>query len=150
MAPPEEQKMTGTELGRHWFNEVWNKGRRDAIGEILAPAIVTHDANVTTTGPEAFYSFFDRMQAAFSEIHVDVPDCFAAGDKVCIRWICTANHTGGGLGFPATQKKMRVTGISVIRVANNQFAEVWQNWDMLGMMEQLKSSSQSPTYVADS
>lgn len=142
--------MTGTALGRHWFNEVWNKGRREAIGEILAPAIATHDGNVTTTGPGAFYSFFDRMQAAFSEIHVDVPECFAEGDRICIRWTCTAKHTGDGMGFPATQKNMRVTGISIARVADNQFVEVWQNWDMLGMMEQLKDSCQLPTYVAES
>lgn len=144
--------MTESErnLGHQWFDEVWNKGRRDAIGELLAPDVAVHDGNVNSSGPAAFYSFFDRMNDAFTEIHVDVDDSFAAGETLCIRWTCTAKHTGAGLGFPATQKKMRVTGISVVRVANGQFAEVWQNWDMMGMMEQLRNSAQSPTYIADS
>jgi hypothetical protein len=31
------------DLGRRWFEDVWNKGRRDAIPEMLAPESVLHE-----------------------------------------------------------------------------------------------------------
>lgn len=32
---------------------------------------------------------------------------------------------------------MAVTGIDVYRIVDGQIAELWQNWDQLGMLQQL-------------
>src|SRR6516164_5523150 len=132
--------MTVTErnLGTRWFEEVWNKGRRDAIAEMLAPDGVLHEGQTDTVGPEGFHDFFDRLNGAFSEFHVEVHDTIAEGDRVCLRWSCTCKHTGDALGIPATQKTVHVTGMSIIRIADGRMVEGWQNWDMLGMMEQIR------------
>ncbi len=141
--------MTSEErdLGRRWFDEVWNKKRREAIAEMIAPDAVVHDGN-ETSGPEAFYQFFDRISSAFPDIHVDVDDPIVEGNKLCVRWISTGTHTGDGLGFPATHRSFRVTGISILRIEGGKFVESWQNWDMLGMMEQLRGAQPSPTFIA--
>jgi len=86
--------------------------------------------------------------ASFSDLRVDIEDTFAEGDKLCLRWSCTAKHTGPGLGVPPTDKTIHVTGISIMRVHGGQIVEAWQNWDMLGMMEQIQNLSQPPTYIA--
>jgi len=142
--------MTESErdLGRRWFEEVWNQGRRETIGEIIAPNAVLHEGGMDSKGPDGFYPFFDRMIAAFSEIHVNVEDTMAEGDKLCVRWSFATRHTGNGLGIPATGVMINVTGISIMRVAGTKFLEGWQNWDMLGMMEQIKGALPSATYVA--
>jgi hypothetical protein len=57
-------------------------------------------------------------------------------------------HSGDGLGMPATQKTIHATGISIIRIANGQMVEAWQNWDMLGMLEQIQGLRKSATYVS--
>jgi hypothetical protein len=57
-------------LGTRWFEEVWNKGRREVIAEMLAPDAVLHEGGVDSVGPEGFYPFFDRLRAAFSELRV--------------------------------------------------------------------------------
>lgn len=136
------------QLGRRWFEEVWNKRRRDVIAEMLDPDAVVHEGNVDARGPEGFYAFYDRMQAAFSKVHVTVEDAIAEGDKVCIRWSCTMQHTGSGLGVPATNKQLHTTGISIIRVVNGKLGEGWQNWDMLNLMQQIKEEPAAPTYIA--
>jgi steroid delta-isomerase-like uncharacterized protein len=139
------------ELGSRWFEEVWNKGRREAIAEMLTPETVLYEGDATTHGPEGCYPFFDRMQATFSDLHVTVHDTIAEGDKLCVRWTCTMKHTGDAMGVPATQKTVSVTGISILRVERDRFVEGWQNWDMLGLMEQIKGSSNKPlTYFAAS
>lgn len=136
------------DLGMRWFEEVWNKGRREAIAEMLAPNGVLHDGEVDSLGPHGFYPFFDRMQATLSEIRVTVHDIIAEGDRACVRWSCSAKHTGGGMGMPATGKPVHVTGISVIRAAGGKVVEAWQNWDMLAMLEQIQGASKAATYIA--
>jgi steroid delta-isomerase-like uncharacterized protein len=133
------------DLGRRWFELVWNQGRREAIAELFAPDGVLHDGGTDTVGPDGFYPFFDRMNAAFSGIRVNVEDSLADGDRVCVRWSCTAEHSGSGLGFPATGKPIHVTGISILRSCDNRIIEAWQNWDMLGMMEQIRGTTNAAT-----
>lgn len=135
-------------LGHIWFEEVWNKRRRDAIAELLTSDAVIHDGGSDSKGPEGFYQFYDLMLAAFSNLHVTIHDTFAEHDRSCVRWSCRAGHTGDGLGMPPTGKTIRVTGISIVRVADGRAAEVWQNWDMMGLMEQIHERARSATYIA--
>jgi len=136
------------QLTKRWFEEVWNKGRREAIGEILAPEAEILESGEVVRGPEGFYPFFDRMQAAFSEIHVTFHDAIGEGDKVCLRWSCSMKHTGNGLGIPATNKTLTTTGMTVVCIANGKFVAGWQNWDMLGLIQQIKEEPMAPTYLA--
>jgi len=136
------------DLGRRWFEEVWNKGRRDAIPEMLAPDAVIHDGALDSVGPEGFYPFFDRLNATLEGIHVTVHDTLAEGDRICVRWSCTGKHSGPGLGIPATGKTIHMTGVSIVRVAGGKAVEGWQNWDMLGMLEQLGVAGKAATYIA--
>ena len=135
-------------LATRWFEEVWNKGRRDAIAEMMAPNAVLYDAGDAVRGPEGFYPFFDRLQASFSDMHFIIQDTITEGDKICARWTCSMKHTGDGLGMPATGKSLQITGISVVRVSGDQFVEGWQNWDMLGLMQQIEGSQKPATYIA--
>jgi predicted ester cyclase len=136
------------ELGKRWFEEVWNQGRREVIREMLAPDALIQEGAEAVKGPEGFYPFFDRMQAAFSDIHVVIHDAIAEADKVCVRWSCTMKHTGRALGITPTDKSLQTTGISILRIANGKFVAGWQNWDMLGLMQQIKGESMAPTYMS--
>jgi steroid delta-isomerase-like uncharacterized protein len=135
------------DLGRRWFEEVWNQKRREAIAEMLSSDAVIHDGPTDTIGPDGFYPFFDRMHATFSDMHVTVEDTFGDGDKICVRWSVSAKHTGDGLGMPATNRHISTTGMTIIRIANGKLAEGWQNWDMLGLIEQLQGVRTAVTYI---
>ena len=142
---------TASDLGRRWFEEVWNRGRREAIGEMIAPTCIIHDGATDSTGPDGFYPFFDRLSATFSEIHVTVEDTITEGNSACIRWSFIGKHTGAALGVPASEKTIHITGISILRVNEGKIVEGWQNWDMLGMMEQIQSrGTSSATYIGAS
>jgi steroid delta-isomerase-like uncharacterized protein len=138
------------ELAQLWFEEVWNKGRREAIRELLAPDGVVYEAGQAIRGAEGFYHFFDRMRSAFSDIHFSVEDAIAEADKVCLRWSCTMRHTGDALGPRATNKDLQTTGITIVQIANGKFIAGWQNWDMLGLLQQINGEPMAPTYIAAS
>jgi predicted ester cyclase len=135
-------------LVKRWIEEVWNQGRRETIRELLAPDAVIQEGNDASVGPEGFYPFFDRIRATFSDIHVTIHDAISEEDKVCIRWSCMMRHTGNGIGITPTNKSLQTTGITVLRIAGGQFVAWWQNWDMLGLMQQIKDEPTGPTYIA--
>jgi len=37
---------------------------------------------------------------------------------------------------------------SPVRIADGKIVEGWQNWDMLGLMQQIQSAGLGPTYLA--
>jgi predicted ester cyclase len=136
------------QLATDWFEEVWNKGRREAITEMLHPDCILHDGGPPTPGIAAFHAYFDRMQSAFSDIRVKVEAVIGEGDTVCVRWSTTFRHTGAGMGVEPTGKPVSATGITIIRVADGMFVEGWQNWDMLGVLEQIGAREDSGHVLA--
>jgi len=126
-----------------WFEEVWNQGRRETIDELLAEDCVIHDGDSDATGPEEFKAFFDRLQAAFSEIHITPRQAISEGNFACLRWSATMRHTGNALGMLATQKLLHTSGISIGRFKDGRFVEAWQNWDMLGVIQQITDEAAS-------
>jgi steroid delta-isomerase-like uncharacterized protein len=125
-------------LFRRWFEEVWNQGRRETITELFAADGVAHGVSDTggdIHGPEEFLPFYDRLVAAFPDMHLEVEDCFSCGDKVVGRYVASMSRTGDYLGLRASGKKARATGISIIRVANGKFVESWDMWDKLSLLQ---------------
>src|SRR3977135_2540690 len=110
-----------------WFEEVWNKGRREVIDEMLPPEFVMHDGGTVSKGPDAFKPFYDRMRTSFSDIKVTPEEAVSEGDLVCLRWSFIMRHSGDGLGMPATGKKLHTTSMTMVRFANGQFSEGWQD-----------------------
>src|SRR5580704_12281271 len=127
-------------LIRRWFDEVWNEGRLETIGELMAPDAVgigQAGSDAVIRGPQQFQSFVEKLRGAFPDIHVTIEDAFAAGDKVAARWSATMTHHGDHLGLPASGKKVRITGISLVKIANGKIVAGWDNWDQMTMMREI-------------
>ena len=129
-------------LMRRWFNEVWNQRKLDAIAEMMAPDCVVTGlgaADEVVHGPAEFRLFAERFQKAFSGIQITVEDAFGSGDKVAARWSGTMTHTGDDIGIQATGRTVRIYGMTLARVENGKVVEGWNNWDQLGLQQQLQA-----------
>ena len=126
---------------RRWFEEVWNKGREEAIDEMFAEDGIAHgladETGAPLRGPNGFKPFFRSFRGAFPDIEVIVEDTVAEGDKVAARCRLHATHAGEGLGFAATQRPMEITGIAIVRVKDGKIVEAWNNFDFMAMFQQL-------------
>lgn len=122
-----------------WFEEVWNKGRMEAIGEMCRPDAIGHGQaqHKLDIGLHEFRQFALDLRAAFPDIHITIHETLAQGDKVVARWSATMTHTGPFLGIAATGKKAEVTGTSIQRIVDGKIAEGWDNWDQLGLLVQI-------------
>ncbi len=129
------------ELMRRWFEEVWNKGRSEAIEEMLAEDGIVHglasESGEALRGPADFKEFHKGFHGAFPDITVTVEDAIAEGDQVAVRCSVRAIHTGDSLGFAATEQPVEITGIAIARIENGKIAEAWNNFDFMSLYRQL-------------
>lgn len=128
-------------LIRRWFDEVWNKGREEAIDELFAEDGVAHgladETGEALRGPTGFKPFFRRFREAFPDIEVIVEDTVAEGDLVAARCIVRGRHQSDTLGFAATERPVEFTGIAVVRYRDGRIVEAWNNFDFMTMFQQL-------------
>ena len=122
---------------RRWFEEIWNKGRASAVDEMLAANGVIHGLQGVMRGPAAFQSFHAAYREAFPDVKIQIDDMVAEGDVVAVRWSGTATHNGNALGFAATQKRIQFSGMGFVRIVDGKLVEAWNNFDQLGMFQQL-------------
>jgi steroid delta-isomerase-like uncharacterized protein len=128
-------------LLKRWFEEVWNKGRSDAIPEMFADDGIAHglseDPSAPMRGPRDYQPFYAAFRGAFPDIIVTVEDMIAEGDKVAARCSVTGKHTGDQLGFAATNTGVDFTGITIVRIRDGKIVEAWNNFDFMRMNRQL-------------
>jgi steroid delta-isomerase-like uncharacterized protein len=131
-------------LALRWFEEVWNQRRTDTIDELLTDESVSH----TDFGPlRGKREFKERAHAvflsAFPDLRMTVEGTVAEGDQVVVRWSVTATHGGGGLGFPATGRKVAFRGMTWIRYAGGKRVEGWDCWNQAGLIQSLREPEAS-------
>jgi steroid delta-isomerase-like uncharacterized protein len=125
---------------RRWFEDVWNNGKTATIHELMAPEAVgigQGGPEVAIKGPHEFQVFVEKLRGAFPDIKVTIEDAFESGDKAVARWSATMTRTGDHLGLPASNKKIRITGISMVQVANGKIVAGWDNWDQMTMLKEI-------------
>lgn len=128
------------QLMRRWFQEVWNEGRTETIYELFSANGIARgqdSADGELRGPQQFEGFVRKIRGSFSDMKVNVEDVFGAGDKVVLRWSAVMKHTGDGLGLPASGRTVNSCGITIARFDGGKIVEGWDNWDQLGMLEQI-------------
>lgn len=126
-------------LARRLVEEAFNEGRLDVTEELVASDFVGHDPSLPeeVRGPAGVKEVIAGYRAAFPDIQVTIEDQIADGDLVVTRWRATGTHQGELMGMPATGKQATVTGITIDLIADGRIVESWDNWDTLGLMQQL-------------
>jgi steroid delta-isomerase-like uncharacterized protein len=128
-------------LVRRWFEEVWNKGRADAIDEMFDENGIAHglsdDPANPIKGPANFRPFHTIFREAFPNMMIVVEDMIAEGDKVAARCSVRAQHEGAFMGRAATQFPVNFTGMVIVRIYNGKIVEAWNNFDFQTLHKQV-------------
>jgi steroid delta-isomerase-like uncharacterized protein len=125
-------------LGRRYIEGFWN-GTGPSADQLIAEDYAVHDPGTPGRmgGVEGERQCFDMYHSVFPDLHFSVEDVFGDGDEAVVRWVARGTHRGELMGMEPTGKAMEVTGISILRIANQRITEHWLNWDTLGMLQQL-------------
>jgi steroid delta-isomerase-like uncharacterized protein len=120
--------------------EAWNEGNLDVIDQLCASDCVDHDlaSHEETRGIQATKERVQMYRTAMPDLKVSVVDSIASGDEVAIRWVARGTNDGQLMGNPPTPREVEITGMSIDRFdADGKLVETWDQWDMLGFMQQL-------------
>jgi steroid delta-isomerase-like uncharacterized protein len=123
---------------RRYVEEVGNNGNLDLADEIFDRYRAHQpDDSVLERGPEDVRRFIGEFRTAFPDVHTDIEDMIAEGDKVVTRWRMRGTHEGEFRGIAPTGREMEITGIGIFRFSGGKVVESWDNFDQLGMLQQL-------------
>jgi len=137
--------INNVDVVRDLFEKVFAKGDFSTYNDLV-------DSNVEAHCPPSWSKFHknevsgisntkkidEAYQKAFKIINATIQDLIAYGDKVTIRWSCHGKHVGDFFEISATNKLFDITGMSIFRLNQGKIVEVWQSWDMFGLLQQLK------------
>ena len=133
------------EIVRRWFEEVWNKGRAEAIEEMFDENGIAHglstDPAKPIKGPKEYRPFYEVFRQAFPNITIVIEDMIAEGDKVVARCSVRGKHEGDFQGRAATQAPVEITGIAIVRIDNGKIVEAWNNFDFMTLHKQVGNLS---------
>jgi steroid delta-isomerase-like uncharacterized protein len=122
---------------RRFFEEVWSQGNLTVVDELCAPNFIYHTPLGPIHGLEGFKQFANMYRTAFPDVRVQIEDQIAEEDRVATRWVASGTHEGELMGIAPTGNRVTVAGMTIDRIANGQVVETWDNYDALGMMQQI-------------
>lgn len=121
------------------FVERFSQKDQDVFDELLAPAFVdltpAPGAEPTREGWKQNVSMGEWL--AFPDLHFQIEEQIAEGDRVVNRMTARGTHRGEFRGIPATGKEVNGANVTIFRVAGDKITERWTIFDSMGMMQQL-------------
>lgn len=127
-------------LADRFHTDIFQAGRLEVADEILAADFVIHAPGYLpewTQGPEGTKQLAAAIIEGIPDRRIEHYETIAEGELVMVRWSMTGTHGGELMGLPATGRPIEVTGFDLFRVEDGRLAELWQNWDQLGLLQQI-------------
>ena len=78
------------------------------------------------------------FRASFPDVHMEIVELIAEGDKVVGRFTCSATHLGEWLGQAPTGRRFeRVDEVSIFRFRDGKIVHAWSLEDTRSRLQQL-------------
>lgn len=136
---------TNRAVVQRYFNEVWNEGQLDVLGEVVAADVVLHaNGRPPEVGIDRWRRGMQRFRSAFPDVTIATDELIADGDRVVVRATIRGTHRGPLMGVAPTGTAVIVTALVVLRLTDGKIAEEWEVADLLGLLQQLGATMAPP------
>ncbi len=125
---------------RRHYEEGWNQKNLSTVDETHSPDHIHYDpSNPTTiTGAEGIKKRLAQVIQAFPDLHFNIEDMIAEGEKVVVYWTLSGTQEGEFAGIPPTGKRIEgIQGMIIHRLSNGMIVEDKTVRDTMSMMQQL-------------
>jgi len=124
------------------LSEFWIGGNLAVLDKLLAPDCINHEqSNPEQRGKAACKQWANDVRLVnrrgFPDYDITPEDIVAEGDKVVKRWVFQGTHSGEFAGIPPTGKRVTMRGITLYRLAQGRVSEMYWNYDVFGLLQQL-------------
>jgi steroid delta-isomerase-like uncharacterized protein len=88
-------------------------------------------------GKEGWKQVYSMFLSAFLDLHYDIEDIIAEGDRVVARITWSGTQQREFQGTPPTGRRVTFAGFNVNRIEGGTIVEQYAQFDALGLMQQL-------------
>jgi predicted ester cyclase len=123
---------------RRFYQEI-DKGNLDILNELVAEDYLDHNPPPFPglgSGRAGLKEAFKLFQVATPGQH-HIEDQIAEGDKVVTRLTSVGKHEGDLPGAPRTGNDLKMTSITIHRIAGGKLVEKWAEKDLIGFLQQI-------------
>lgn len=126
------------EIGRLWFENVWNERDHELARCLMAEDVVGHlEGGLEVVGQDAFFAFQAEFFAAMPDLKIDVMETLSADGSVCVRWQATGTHSGSAWGMVPSGNVVTFEGVSWFHTMDGRITEGRDFWNLGGLMQKL-------------
>jgi predicted ester cyclase len=125
-------------LVRRFYEEI-DKGNVEAMDELVDENYLDHNPPPfpgLPPGREGLKQAFKIFLKA-TPGHHEIEDQIAEDDKVVTRMTSYGKHEGDLPGAPRTGNELKMTSITIHRIANGKLVEKWAEKDLLAFLKQI-------------
>ena len=120
------------------YQDIYNSNDLDALSEVVSEDVRTPKIMPgMKPGLEGGKQVDATTLVGMPDWQTMIDDLIAEADKVVARITMTGTHTGDFWGIPATGKRVKFTGIYIVRIANGKIVEHWGEEDGVSLLQQL-------------
>lgn len=120
-----------TTLVRQQIDDLWGRGRVGLVEQNYSTDIVDHmPVPGQPTGRDALADVVRDFRTLIPDLTMALHGTIACGDRGCDWWTLTGTHAPTG-------RRVRFSGIDMVRVADGRIAELWHVEEMLQFADQI-------------
>jgi steroid delta-isomerase-like uncharacterized protein len=147
MATAQEQNK---QLIRQYF-EAYDQQDTERIGQLVSSSNYSlHISGMPPMDWNETKQFYAAAWSAFPDLHHDILDIVAEGDKVAVRYNIIGTHKGELQGIPPTRKEVSFSAMDFITLIDGKVVEEWEIADTMGLMQQIGAIPTSPSAASSS
>lgn len=126
-----------------FLEEVWSNGDIEACDRYIAEKYtIQHDPGDPWDKRELdLAGYKERVtlsRAPFPDQIFTIQELVGEGQKVVVSWLWEATHKGDIPGFPATGRRISMSGMTMYSFEKGRLTGHWQITDRLGVFMQLR------------
>lgn len=114
------------EIGRKWFEIMWNKPDFDLANEIVDSEYNPSWIHIDKVGPSQIQHEIKHFRSIFPDLKYQILEMVIEKNTVWIRYQAQATHKGSGWGFQPTNKKVQFEGATILYI--NSEGKVYDQW----------------------
>ena len=127
-------------IARRYIEELQNAKNIYIIDELLTEDCILHLGS-TYVDREKYKSYVESHYKVFTDMHIDIIDQIAEGNKVATQWRSRFIHTQRVMNFDPTFEEVQFVGSSVHKIMGGKIVEIWIYSDRLEMINQLRAKT---------
>jgi predicted ester cyclase len=134
---------TYRELARCFFIEQ-DRLRGGPAPELCAPGYTAHLPGSPAFDLAGHQTFAAAFYGGFPDLRHSIEQVIVEGERAAVRFTLLGTHTGPFLGLMPTGRSIAVTANVCLALEGEHVAELWGEFDQLGLMRQLTGEGVAP------